>query len=63
MVIGMGKKVKIDLIEPTFQASGVIYYAGYVNGVYTHILSYDRMSKADTKRKLLDKYVQNGHIL
>ena len=63
MVIGIGKKVKIDLAEPVFHNNGVIYYSGYVNGVYTHFLTYDKMPKADIKRKLLEKYEKDGYVL
>lgn len=58
----MENKVKIKLIEPQFNASGTIYYAGFVNGVWTHFLSLDKLSRQDVKTKLLEKF-KKEHIL
>lgn len=47
---------KIDILDPICNPSGVIYYAGFINGEYTHFLSYDKLNKKQIKSKLLDKY-------
>lgn len=55
-------KVKIDLIEPQYNACGTIYYAGFVNGLWTHFLSLDKLSKREIKQQLLEKF-KKEHIL
>ena len=55
--------VKIEVLEPVCSPSGVFYCAGYVRGVYMHFLSYDRLSKAEIKNKLLDKYKKENILI
>lgn len=47
---------KFDILEPICNECGTIYYAGFVNGVYTHILSYNKLNTKEIKEKLLAKY-------
>lgn len=53
---------KIELLEPISNAGGTIYYAGFVNGLYTHFLGYDKLTKKEIKDKLLDKYNKDGYL-
>lgn len=53
---------KIELLEPIHNHSGIIYYAGFVNGVYTHFLGYDKLTKKEQKSKLLDTYKKLGYL-
>ena len=47
---------KIEVLEPICNASGVIYYAGFVNSEYAHFLGYDKLSKREIKENLLSAY-------
>lgn len=53
---------KITIVDEICNAGGTIYYAGFVNGVYTHFLSYDKLKKSEIKSKLLDKYNKTGYL-
>jgi hypothetical protein len=53
---------KIELLEPVYNNCDTIYYAGFVNGVYTHFLGYDKLSKKEQKSKLLDTYKKLGYL-
>ena len=54
--------VKIKLLEPTFNSNGTIYYCGFINGVYTHFLGYDKLKKKEIKELLLKTYKNKGHL-
>lgn len=54
--------VKIEVLEPINNGNGIIYYAGFVNGLYTHFLGYDELTKKEIKQKLLDKYNKDGYL-
>ena len=54
---------KITILNPIYNISGTIYYAGYVNGEYCHFLSLDKLSKREIKCKLLEKYSSLHNII
>ena len=56
-------RAKIDLLEPICNSSGTFYYAGFINDIYTHFLSYDRLSKKSVKVKLLKRFLASGYLL
>lgn len=55
-------RAKIEILEPIYSPAGTIYYAGFVNGVYHHFLSLDKMSKREIKSCLLKLY-KEGRVL
>lgn len=59
----MENKAKIRLCKPETNVNGIIYYAGYVNGVRVHFLGFDKLTKEEQKQKLLEHYIREGHIL
>ena len=56
-------KAKIDILEPISNGSGTIYYTGFVNGVHTHFIGYDRLTKKELKEKLLRKHIKDGYLV
>lgn len=54
--------VKIELLEPTSNLNGIIYYCGFVNGVYIHFLGYDKLKKKEIKENLLKTYKDKGYL-
>ena len=50
---------KVELLEPINNQCGTIYYAGFVNGSYTHFLGYDKLKTKEIKEKLLAIYRKN----
>lgn len=47
---------KVEVTSEIYNTGGTIYYAGFVNGEYVHILTDYKLSNSQAKRKLLDRY-------
>ena len=56
-------KAKITILEPIYNCSGTIYYAGFVNDIYTHFLGYNKLNKKELKIQLLKKYIKDGFLV
>ena len=56
-------KAKIDILEPISNGSGTIYYTGFVNGVHTHFIGYNKLSKRELKEELFKKHIKDGYLV